>query len=649
MAPETTKSIKTLKTMCNRDCPDACGMLATVEDGRVVKLGGDPEHPITGGFLCYRTNRFLKRQYADDRILEPMIRRNGSFEPIGWDAVLDLLAEKLRDAREQHGAESIFHYRSGGSLGLMKQVTDTFFERFGPVAMKSGDICSGAGEAAQEADFADVQAHDWFDLRHSRTVVMWGKNPFVSSIHLVPLLREIREAGCRIVQIDPVHHRGASVCDLVLQPKPGADIPLALGIARHLFDRDAIDPDAANYCDHLDAFREQALAQDVDGWAAQADVSADALRQLGDWYAEKPAAILVGWGIQRRRYGSASVRMMDALAAISGNLGIQGGGVSFSVNRRGAFDTSFQKGLSAAPRSIPEPLLGPGWLNADPAYRLLWITAGNPVAMLPESETVAEAIQAIETTVVVDSHWTDTAQLADIVLPTTTMLEDDDLVGSYGHHYMGKLQPVVAPLGEARTDYAIVQGLQQRLGVDEAFARPAEAWQRELLRKSENAGVDFERLETGVARNPHAPEVPYADRKFATASGKVSLIHQIPLDGEEVDPQRPLKLMAIATEKSQASQWMVDAQQGPARCTVHPDAANGFAAGDVVRLESAIRTIEVTLQFDEQQRRDVAVMEKGGWHRQGRSANALVPARITDDGEGACYYDTPVRLLPLEG
>ena len=147
--------IMRVKTSCNRDCPDACGMVATVEQGRVVKLQGDPEHPVTRGFLCYRTSRFLQRQYDAERLTTPLLRRNGGHEPISWDAALDLVAETLLRVRDESGPAAILNYRSGGSLGAMKHVIDYFFERFGPVTIKSGDICSGAGDEAQLTDFGE--------------------------------------------------------------------------------------------------------------------------------------------------------------------------------------------------------------------------------------------------------------------------------------------------------------------------------------------------------------------------------------------------------------------------------------------------------------------------------------------------------------
>jgi anaerobic selenocysteine-containing dehydrogenase len=269
-----------VRTTCNRDCPDTCGIVATVEDGRIVRIQGDPEHPVTRGFLCYRTSRFLERQYDPERLVTPMIRRDGRHEPVAWDEALDLVARKLLQVREESGGAAILNYRSGGSLGLMKHLIDYFFERFGPVAVKSGNICSGSGDAAQKADFGESDSHDLFDLLHSRTIVLWGKNPFVSNLHLLPLLREAKARGARLIQIDPVRHRGADLCDLVLQPRPGGDVALGLGVIRRLFEQGRVDPTAAEYCDHLPELRALVFSRSDDDWAALADVESRQIREI---------------------------------------------------------------------------------------------------------------------------------------------------------------------------------------------------------------------------------------------------------------------------------------------------------------------------------------------------------------------------------
>ncbi|MCC7380676.1 MAG: molybdopterin-dependent oxidoreductase [Deltaproteobacteria bacterium] len=638
-----------VRTVCNRDCPDACGIIATVEDGRVTKLAGDPEHPITRGSLCFRTSRFLQRQYSPDRLTAPLRRKNGVLTPVGWDEALDFAAERLLAIREESGPAAILHYRSGGSLGALKLLTDYLFEQLGPVTIKRGDICSGAGDYAQMVDFGEEDSNDLFDLVHARQVILWGKNVVTSSPHTLPVLKEARARGAELLLIDPVRHKTADHCDRYLSVRPGGDFALAMAVARILFERGWIDPAAPTYCDHLDAFRALAESQTLEGWCEAADVApaaaVDLARRLG---VEKPAAILVGWGMGRRTNGAAIVRALDALSAITGNLGRSGGGVSFYYKRRGAFDLSFVKGEEVAPRTVCEPRLGPEILAAkDPPIRAVWITAANPVVMLPESETTARALETRELVVVADSFLTDTAERAHLVLPTATLLEDDDLLGAYGHHFIGASRPVVPRPPGVRTDLEIAQELAERLGLGSLLAGDARAWKERIIRtKLGPHGVTVADLETRAVKNPLVPPVIFADRRFKTASGRVNLICEAPPEAGRPKAPYPLFLLALSTKESQCSQWAV-AADGPPIATVHPEGAGGFADGAVARLESRVSSMVVKLRHDPEQRRDLVIVPKGGHLRAGRCANALIRAQTTDHGEGGALHDEHVRLTPI--
>lgn len=632
-------------TACNRDCPDACGIVATVENGRIVKLAGDRDHPITRGFLCHRTSRFLERQYDPARLTSPMVRRGDEFEPVSWDAALDMIAEKMLMLRSESGGAAVLHYRCGGSMGIMKHVTDYFFERFGPVTVKSGDICTGAGDAAQLADFGEEDSHDVYDLLNSKSIVLWGKNPYVSHVHLLPILKDAVKGGAKLLLVDPVYHRTAELCHRYVQPRPGGDIALALGVARVLFEQEQFDRAAAAYCDHFDDFRALAMSRSTGEWSSLAGVNCEDIEALAAAYANGPTATLMGWGMQRRTNGSATIRVIDALAAISGNLGIAGGGASFYFKRRGAFDLSFAGGEAAAPRSIPEPLLGPGILDAaDPPIRMVWVTAANPVVMLPDSHTVAEALRSRDFTVVVDSFLTDTARCAHLVLPTTTMLEEDDLLGAYGHHWLIESRPVTAPPEGVKSDYEISRLLAPRVGLDGEFADDVDTWKRRLLSRLAKRGESLEALRNGAFRNPLSKKVLFDDREFPTPTGRVNLIRTVDPEPARMAPERPLLLMALSTPSAQGSQWVHGENEGPLPATVHPDAASGFQSGDLAVVESDRGELTVRLVFDNRQRREVLLVPKGGWLREGRCANQLIPARTTDAGGCAVLYDTPVRL-----
>ena len=638
------------RTVCSRDCPDACSIHVTVEDGVAVKLQGDRRDPITAGFLCERTNRFLDRQYADDRLTEPLVRKDGALVPITWPDAMALAARKLHDAKNQYGAASILHYKSGGSLGMLKAAPHLVLEAFGPVTTKRGDICSGAGEAAQRLDFGVSDSHAVEDLLNSATILLWGKNPHTSGVHLLPILKAARAKGAKIIGVDPIRTRAARLCDEFLTVRPGADYALAMAVARWLFDNDAVDRDVSSYCDNLEDFRNLACEKSIAGWCAEADVPVAAAISMAERYGTaRPGALLIGWGLARRANGSRTVRALDGLAAITGNLGVPGGGASYYFARAQAFDTALGRQRIEPARRLLETRLGEAILAAaDPPIRVAWITAGNPVSMLPGASTVREALQQVDFTVVVDTHPTDTTDVADLVLPTLTLLEDDDVLGAYGNHYLRASTPAIEPPPGPRHEVLIWQDLAARLGVAEALPGSVRDIKRRATARLAKAGVELEALERGAVRNPFAPPVLFADRKFGTASGRASLLRQRPAAPPQTTAERPLTLLAVSTPKAQSSQWSVPVPDTPAPVRVHHSAASGIAHGATATLKSAIGEMTVMVLHDDSVRPDVALMEKGGMFRHGRNSNALVRPVETDDGGGAAYYDELVCLVPLD-
>jgi anaerobic selenocysteine-containing dehydrogenase len=643
---------ETFRTTCNRDCPDACGMLATVVDGKVVELRGDPAHPVTKGFLCFRTSRFPALQESAMRVQQPLVRQGGDLVPASWDEALVLIADKLLQVRTESGPAAIFHYRSGGSLGVLKHLADLFFEQFGPCATKVGDICSGAGEAAQLHDLGTSDSNDLFDLLNSRHIVLWGKNPTISSVHLVPVLKDAAARGAKLVLIDPVHHKAASLAEAVLRPAPGRDFELAMGIARALFDSGKVDPAAAEFCDHLPEFRALAERHTVAQWAELAGVSVAEVEALAARFADGPTAILVGWGMQRRQRGGAIVRALDALCAISGNLFRSGGGVSFYFKRRKAF-RPFGPVVNA-PREVREPLLGQDLLAAEnPKVRFMWVTAGNPVAMLPDAKNVAKALEAMEFLVVADCFLTDTAKRAHVVLPVPTLLEDSDLLGAYGHHWIAESRGVVPMPPGVRHEVHIFQDLARRLGLASYPQESIDQQKRHALAGVAGQGASLEFLRKhGAVRSPVADPLLFGSGRVLTENGKVQLLDAMPAEVQVEVPvarpgaSEPLWLFSNSTEKSQASVWSGNGLGEHSWVAVHPDVVPGLAAGSIVRVESVIGSLDAELRHDPEQRKDIAIMPKGGHFDRGHSANALIPARATDLGLGAAYLDCFVRIVP---
>lgn len=664
-------SERVVHTTCNRDCPDACGIAATVQtldDGseKIVRLQGQKEHPITRGFLCYRTSHFLEQQNAPDRVLSPHIRRDGQLQACSWDDALDHIASQMRRVVDESGPSAIFHYRSGGNLGVLLNVTELFWQALGPVAEKSGDICTGALDAAQDLDFGGRDSNDIHDLENARHVILWGRNVFACSPHTVPILKRARAGKMKttLTTVDPTYHRTSALSDVVIQPRPAQDFALAMAVAHLLFATGRTHPDAAKWCANLDAFRALCESQPRSVWQKLADVDDAAVEHLANALASGPTTVLIGWGMGRRRAGGAIVRAIDALCAITGNIGERGASASFYFDRKRSvrkiaaiakdtFDFAFQP----PPRTVSEPLLADA-LDAT-TTRLMWVTAGNPVAMLPGSARIARKIEEVETVVVVDTWWSDTAKLADVVLPCATLLERNDVVPAYGHHYIGRAHAVLPPAGEAKTDVEILQALAPRLGLEDrlrsvGFFDDDTTWLKRFSAPLADAGVSLSTLEAGAVRSPLAPKIAWKGRRFATTSGQAELVTALPAEVEQAlstftggasAARYPLSLLSLSHPKSQSSQWVTSGKpEGPAECTVHPQAAEGYLDGEVCRLQSAMGEMVVRLKFDANQRPDVALVPKGGAFLEGKSANTLVRPAVTDIGEGGALYDEGVRL-----
>jgi anaerobic selenocysteine-containing dehydrogenase len=395
------------------------------------------------------------------------------------------------------------------------------------------------------------------------------------------------------------------------------------------------------------------MQRTVAQWAAPTDLAAADLQFLAACLADGPTAFQVGWGMQRRQRGGAIVRALDALCALSGNLFRRGGGCSFYFKRRKAF-TPFGPPV-AHPRVVREPLLGPDLLAAsDPPIRCVWVTAGNPVAMLPDAAAVARALERTEFVVVADSFLTDTARRAHVVLPVPTLLEDDDLLGAYGHHWIGESRAVVAPPAGVRHEVHVFQELARRVGLAAFPQDSIDDLKRRALADvaARGASLDDLRRSGGAVRSPASGPLLFPDGRVLTPSGRVQLPVAAPPAVEVAAPparpgsSAPLWLFSNSTAKSQASVWSGKGPGEHAWVAVHPDAVPGIADGTLVEVESATGRLSAMLRHDAAQRRDVAIVPKGGHYDRGQSANGLIAARATDLGLGAAYLDCLVRIHP---
>ncbi|BCS89842.1 molybdopterin-containing oxidoreductase family protein [Pseudodesulfovibrio sediminis] len=645
-------STRKIITSCTRDCPNSCGLVATVRDGRLVKLLGDPNHPLTQGVACHKASKYIKRVYSPERITHPMIRKDGQWTRASWDAVLNLIAERMQTFSAESGNESILYYQGYGERTALKLLNKYFFNLFGGVTTMRGSLCGGAGQGAQNLDFGERVSHDPLDHVNSNSMILWARNPVSTNISLVPLIKGIRERGGTIVVVDPARSKSVALADHHISPRPGGDGYLAMAVAKLVLaagaqDREFLEKHAVGFRDYkdiLDRYSVEELCDLAGVPSTDAETLADMLMD------QKPTSILLGWGLHRYEYAHHMIRAIDALGAISGIIGIPGGGVSQGFEEYGPYDQQYWgDDLNPPRRTLLIPRVGEEILNAvDPEIRMIYVTAGNPVCMAPNSNTVAEAFGKAEFVVYSGHFMDDTAESADVFLPATTFLEDDDIMASYGHNYVGPVNKAIEPVGECKSEFHMFHELAARFPFADQYRRTVDEWLQDICAPIWEQGGTLEMLKEGAFRLD-APMVPYADKVFPTETGKFQFMTEFnPLEGASTDERYPYRLLTVAPHGYICSErTMAEHEPLPViQLNAQEAEVRGVRDGEPVLVSSPVGQVRAMLKVDTGLRRDVALAERGGWIKAGHGLNQLTRDVSSKIGQGTPFYETLVTVEP---
>jgi anaerobic selenocysteine-containing dehydrogenase len=543
----------------------------------------------------------------------------------------------------------VLYFRDSGSLAALKTASDRFFNLLGGATFASGSLCGGAGIAGQTCDFGYRTAHDPDDLLNSRVIILWGRNPAVTNLHLMPVLRRAREGGAHIVLIDPVATETSRFTDQHLKLAPGTDAMLAIGLTKLLLEGGCGESEFVKCCTggftrYLKATRDIGL----DEVARETGIGADEIRNLAMRCCHnRPVAILGGWGVQRRRNGAITYRYIDALGAILGSVGVKGGGVSHGMDELRWFDLSLTMSEApAARRFIPRPQAGRGILSAiDPRIQVAIVTGANPVNQCPNTNLVRQAFEEIPFVAVADMFMTDTAALADLVLPSTHFLQERDLMGSYWHNYVMPVNPAQPRLGEEKSDLELLHLLAGRLGVGGDFPEDPDFYLDKLISPLKEEGVTLPGLMQGPYRPRSAVEVPFEDGKFMTPSGKFEFVDSLParLDASAEYPYWLITPHPVGSIHSQLADLT---QARVPEVIISPAAASacGLAAGDQAVVRTAQGSLNCAVAVRVDMRDDTVIVYEGGWDKLGGSVNRLTPDALSDGGTSATYYDARCSL-----
>ncbi|MBZ5571061.1 MAG: molybdopterin-dependent oxidoreductase [Acidobacteriia bacterium] len=589
---------KVIHAACPHDCPDACGVLITIDDGRATRIQGDPAHPVTRGFLCAKVAKYLDRVYSPDRVLYPMRRiapkgpdtarvgtvapgRPGgaelrsAFKRISWDEALNEIASRFKQIAAEFGSEAILPYSYGGTLGVLNgaSMDRRFFHRLG-ASQLDRTICSMAGEAGLKSVLGVKLGTEPEQFVHSRYIIAWASNIHGNNVHLWPFIVEARRQGAKLVVIDPYRTRTAACADWYMPINPGTDAALALSMMHVIIGENLHDADYVEH--HTIGFRElrekvqQYPPERVAQWTG---ISASDIRKLAREYATvRPAVIRVNDGIQRSEGGGMAMRAVTMLPCITGSWKEVGGGLQYATS--GAFALALDKATLARSDLMIKALGRPARIinmvelgkvlnqPPDPPVKALLVYNSNPAAVCPDHNAVIRGLKRPDLfTVVHEQFFTDTTDYADIVLPATTFFEHKDLQGAYGHYFLQMSNQAIEPLGECRSNVDLFRALADRMGFhDECFRESVDEMIDAALKSNHPwlQGIDRQRLEAEghvrlnlaaaaelrAAGQPRAavptcyetaPFLPFAEGDFGTASGKAEFYSEA-LKSQGLDP-----------------------------------------------------------------------------------------------------------------
>jgi anaerobic selenocysteine-containing dehydrogenase len=668
------RRVEKVASACPLDCPDACSLEVGVENGRVVSVGGSRVNPVTNGFICAKVHRYPEHMYGPDRLLSPGIRigrkGEGKFRSASWEEALSLISSRMLAIRSEFGGEAILPYSYGGSNGYLTQdTTDArLFRRLGASRL-ARTVCAAPSLRAALGLYGKMAGVAYADYAHAKLILLWGVNPSISGIHLIPYLFEAQKRGARLVVVDPRATPLTKRADLHLAVRPGSDLPVALSLTRWLFSSGRADERfLREHTTGANRLRTAAEPWTFDRAAEEAGVPAEDLERLARMYAEiSPAAIRCGWGLERNRNGGSAVAAVLALPSVAGKFGVRGGGYTMSNSAVWNLD-------SAASASEPEPAtrvvnmnrLGEALLELDaPPVKCLFVYNSNALATTPRQEKVRAGLEREDLfTVVFDSVVTDTARYADVVLPATTFLEHHELSRGYGAYSLFESLPAVAPAGEARSNSEVFAELCRRTGVArDGDPESAAELARAILDANPN-GEDFRGAiaRDGIAVPPFGPSpVQFVDVFPNTPDRKV---HLFP---EELDREAPAGLYAFRADPgtreyplaliSPASDRMISSTLGElnhalAPIEIHPDDARDreLTGTESVRVFNDLGEVRCHVRITPEIRPGVVRLPKGLWARHtlnGSTATALAPDTLTDLGGGACFNDARVEVEKL--
>lgn len=680
------------RNACPRNCFDTCGIKSYVKDGVLQFVEGAEESTFTQGGLCAKGYAYPRQVYSPDRIKYPMKqvgRGSGNWQRISWDEALDTIAHKILELKERDGSLlGMALTKYSGNFGITHYGVEGMMSSLGYTTRFVGTPCWPAGIDAQKFDMGDLWSNDPEDMVNSKYIIIWGANPAYCSIHSMKYITEAQTRGAKVVVIDPVFTQTAAKANEYWQVEPSSDGALALGMARHLVDTGLVDRDWVN--NHAFGYGdfEAYLKQDVTvEWAAeQTGIPVEAIKKVAEEFATAdPATIWLGYGLQRHVNGGQNVRAIDALVAMTGNIGKVGGGARYGhlytwgfnyhayiqeppegsvgylgeTGAKGEFDQG-EADLTArySDRVLNINKIAQDILDTnDPPVSMLWVANKNVLSQDFDRNKIEKAFDKLDLIVAVDLFFNQTVEHADIVLPTVTPFEDWTVNVSYWHYWLSVNEQAIQPLFECKSDIEIASALSARINRLEAGSCtfPTELDPKAWMEAEFNTGIyelfgigSWEELLAGPVK-AKMPSAAWHDLQFKTPSGKYEFRSELaselghpalPVHKKGRDAYAPYRLLTPHTQYAIHSQfqnvdWMADFNPEPF-LYLNPTLATkkGILDGDVVRVFNQLGEERLRARVTDNVPADTLLMYESWYGKKNRfNVNTLVDDTSSDMGQ----------------
>ncbi len=661
--------MKKLSQGCTLDCFDCCKFNVFVEDNKIIKIEGDKNHPFTKGFICKKGLAHIDRLNHKDRIYKPMIKVKGKWIEISFDEAINIMSEKLNFYKEKYSSKSILYYEQYGNGSVLKSIGDIFFNFYGGVSKQKGGPCWSAGIKAQKYDFGDVRSHSLEDMLNSKNIFVWGKNPAITSIHTMQMIKKAKENGSKIIVIDPIYTQTAKFSDLYIRINPDGDSALALAMGKLIIENNLCDYDYINnYIVGFEDYKRYVKSLNLDTLIKKAGISKEELKTLVNLYTEKYSTILLGYGMQKYKNGGNTIRAIDTLGAITGQIGFSGGGVNYankvypSVLNCDPYNSEIYGDnrlfyVSDISNFINDSINGITYYkdeiytrnntkgkSLDIPIKMAVICKSNLLNQLPNLNKLEEAFSKIEFKVCFDMFMTDTAKKCDLFIPTTSTLESEDLLfSSMTNPYIIYNEKAVEPKNKYMDEYYFFRELAKIMNIENY---PIVS-KREYLEKIIEPLKDyFGNISLNKIKEEYLTihkSVPWEDKKFLTSSGKfeISIYEEGFIDLKE----NKFRLLTNHSKDTLFSQHMMD-KEGLSKAYINESMAKklGLSNLDIVKLKSKNGTIKVELNIDNSIGDNIVMMYVGWWKKHG-NPNFITISDISDIGGQVVYNETFVDII----